>query len=177
MVTTSLRPAVELQLIPGRLILDEQAATVEFDLIVGNSGSGPARDVAIHAVMVNAGPDQDQLLSGFFAQPPAVSEPIAAILPLKRLPLRSSVVMPRAQLREFSAGDRRVFVPVLAFKAHYRWSGGDVQLAKSFLVGRDSAGGKLAPFRVDQGPRVFGDLAARELPASSEIRPSVAAQR
>jgi hypothetical protein len=174
-ITTSLRPALELQFIPGRLILGEDAATIEFDLIVGNSGSGPARDVTIQAVMVNAGADQDQLLSDFFKQPPAVRQPIAAIMPLSRLPLRSSVVMPRAQLREFSAGDRQVFVLVLAFKAHYRWSGGDVQLAKSFLIGRDSAGGKLAPFRVDQGARVFGDLAARELAGPSEPSRSASA--
>ena len=57
---------------------------------------------------------------------------------------------------------RKLFVPLVAFNALYRWSGGEEQDSASFLVGRgDDDGGKMAPFRLDQGARSWTGLGAR----------------
>jgi hypothetical protein len=75
------------------------------------------------------------------------------------------VVVPLAQVQRYDIGGKQVFVPVIAFNALYRWSGGEGQTSASYLVGRDMQSDKLAPFRLDLGSRVFRGLAARLLPA------------
>jgi len=40
---------------------------------------------------------------------------------------------------------------------------------RRFLVGRDTGADKLAPFRLDLGPRIFRGLATRPLPAAVRI--------
>ncbi|MBA2770934.1 MAG: hypothetical protein H0U34_02790, partial [Sphingomonas sp.] len=45
----------------------------------------------------------------------------------------------------------------------YRWgSNNHGQTSASYLVGKETKTDKLAPFRLDIGPRVFRGLAARE---------------
>ena len=57
-----------------------------------------------------------------------------------------------------------VFVPLVGLNALYSWSGGEGQTSVSHLVGRDTKGEKLGPFRLDLGPHIFRNLGARLLP-------------
>ena len=58
---------------------------------------------------------------------------------------------------------RPLLVPITAFNILYRWgSNSNGQTSASHLVGKETGGEKLAPFRLDVGPRVFRRLAARE---------------
>ncbi|MEO7241148.1 MAG: hypothetical protein ABIW16_07080 [Sphingomicrobium sp.] len=161
-VSTRLRPWLEIEFVPGRCIVDEQQAVVEFDIALYNSGSGPARDVLIEAAMFNAGQTQDAEIDAFFGSPVAQGERIPLIQPFKRVALKSAVSLSRDQLRVFEAGERRLFVPLVGFNALYRWGGGEGQTSASYLVGREGDGDKMAPFRLDLGPRVFRGLGARE---------------
>jgi hypothetical protein len=74
------------------------------------------------------------------------------------------VVAPRANLREVELGGRPAFVPLMAFNALYRLSGREAQTSTSFLLGRETKGDKLAPLRLDSGPRAITGLGARALP-------------
>jgi hypothetical protein len=165
-VSARLRPSIDVTFQPTRCILDEQNVTIEFELELFNSGSGPARDVLIEATVFNAGPAQDQEILAFFAAPVGQGERIAAIPPLKRLNLRTQVAVPRSRLQLFEIGGRQVFVPLIAFNALYNWGTSAGQTSLSFLIGREGKGEKLAPFRIDLGPRVFRGLGARPLPQS-----------
>jgi hypothetical protein len=78
--------------------------------------------------------------------------------------LRNRVVIAHEHVRIFDVAGRKVFVPLIAFNALYRWSGGDGQSSISYLLGRDTKGEKMAPFRLDLGPRVFRGIGARPLP-------------
>jgi hypothetical protein len=49
LVSTRLRPWLEIQFKPLRAIVDEQKAAVAFEIAVVNTGSSPARDVLIEA--------------------------------------------------------------------------------------------------------------------------------
>ena len=98
---------------------------MSFDVEVFNSGTAPARDVQVEASMFNAGPDQDQEIGAFFAQPVAQGERIAAIPPLRTVSLSSAVSLTREQMRQYEVGGRRLFVPLIGFNALYSWSGGD----------------------------------------------------
>ena len=161
-VSTRIRPWLEIEFSPGRCVVQEDKATIQFDVAVFNSGSAPARDVLIEASMFNAGPAQDQEISAFFQHPVAKGDRIPAIPPLKRVALKSAVSLTLEQMRQFEVAGKRIFVPLIGFNALYRWSGGDGQTSASYLVGRDTKSEKMAPLRLDLGPRIFRGLGARQ---------------
>ena len=163
-VTTRLRPSLELAVQPLRCTVDEDRVAIDFELELFNHGSGPARGVLVDAKMFNASADQDQQIGAFFANPTGQGERLPVIEPMKRLSFASQILIPLEQLQLYDAGGRSVFVPLLAFNALFRWSGGDGQTSAAYLLGRSAEGEKMAPFRLDLGPRVFRGLEARPLP-------------
>lgn len=161
-VSTRLRPWIDFEFLPTRCILDSTQATIEFVLNVTNSGTANARDLFVETMLFNAGPEQDQEIHAFFSQPVASGQPIATLGPLKSLEISNSVSIPVERIRLLDAGGRKLFVPLIGFTAVYSWSGGQGQSSRSFLLGREGKGEKLAPFHADVGPRVFRQLGARE---------------
>jgi hypothetical protein len=161
MVTTSLRPWLDIEFSPGRCVVENDKATIQFDVAVTNTGSAPARDVLIEASMFNAGPAQDQEIGAFFAHPVAKGDRIPAIAPLKRVALKSKVSLTLEQMRQFEIGGRKLFVPLVGVNALYRWGSGEGQTSACYVVGRDTEGEKMAPLRLDLGPRIFRGLGAR----------------
>ena len=165
-VSARLRPWIEIGFQPIRCVIDDQRVMVEFDLDLFNSGSGPARALLVEARLFNASADQDAQIADFFANPVGTGDRIAVIQPLKRLTVRSQAVVPRDQLMAYELAGHPVFVPLIGFNALYSWSGGEGQTSVSHLIGRDTKGEKLAPFRLDLGPHIFRNLAARLLPTA-----------
>lgn len=163
-VSTGLRPWIDIGFHPQRCILEDQRVTLEFEVELFNSGSSPARAVLVEAIMFNAGPAQDQEIDGFFANPVGAGERIEVIAPLKRMAIRTQLSVPRDRIQAFEVAGRQVFVVLVAFNVLYRLTGGEAQTSVAYLLGRDGQGEKLAPFRVDLGPRIFRGLGARPLP-------------
>ncbi len=163
-VSTRLRPRLELQFNPLQCIVDGEQIVVDFELELFNSGSAPARAVLIEASLFNAGQSQDQAIGAFFENPVGKGERIVAIPPLKRIAVRSQVAAPRANVQLFKIEDREVFVPLIAFNALYRWTSGEGQASSAYLVGRETKTDKLGPLRADLGPRQYRGLGARPLP-------------
>jgi hypothetical protein len=163
-VSSTLRPWVEVAIEPLRCTLTDRDVTIEFVLELLNSGGAPARSVSIEGIILNAGASQDQELAAFFANPPVAGNRIDVINPIHRVEFPTQLVMPREAMQPVEMGGRQVFVPLLAFNAIYRAGSGEGRTSVSFLVGRSGNGDKLAPFRLDLGPRVFPELSARPLP-------------
>ena len=171
-VSTRLRPQLDLEFEPSRAIIDEAQASVLFDVIVVNSGNAPARQVLVEACMINAGPEQDAELRRFFEEPVGQGDRIAAIPPLGRISLKSAVSLPIDQVRVYEVSGRKLFVPLVAFNALYEWGNNSGQSSSSFILGRttSSADGegegddRMAPLRLDLGPRTFSGLGARRHP-------------
>ena len=163
-VSTRLRPWIDIAFRPLRCILQDQQLVAEFEVELFNSGSAPARAVLVEAALFNAGPSQDEQIGAFSANPVGEGERIVAIPPLNRITIRSQVVAQRDQMQAYELAGRQVLVPIIAFNALYRWSGGDGQTSVSYLLGRDTKGEKLGPFRLDLGPHIFRGVAARLLP-------------
>ena len=161
-VSTRLRPWLDIEFAPSRCVVEEDKATIDFDVVITNTGNTPARDVLIEASLFNAGPSQDQEIGGFFEHPVAKGDRIPAIPPMRKVAVKSAVSLTRAQMRQFEVAGRSLFVPLIGFNALYRWSGGDGQTSASYLLGRDTKSEKMAPFRLDLGPRIFRGLGARE---------------
>lgn len=165
-VSTRLRPWIDIGFQPVRCVLEDNRVTVDFEIELFNSGSAPARAVLVEAILINAGPRQDSEIASFFGNPVGEGERIVVIPPLKRVSLRTQVAAPREQMQAYELGGHQVFVPLIAFNALYRWSGGEGQTSASYLIGRDTKGEKMGPFRLDLGPHIFRGVAARPLPAA-----------
>jgi len=162
-VATRLRPWVELQFAPGRIILDGEKALLEFEMTLFNSGNAPARDVLVEGSLFNAGPMQDEQIARFFQNPVGQGNRLPLLAPLQRLSVNSAIALSKAQLVPLEMEGHFLFVPLAGFNTLYHWgSGRDGQTSTSYLVGKQTDGAKLAPFRLDIGPRVFRRLAARE---------------
>jgi hypothetical protein len=161
-VSTGLRPWIEVELVPDRALLDEKGAAIAFNVTLFNSGSAPARDVSIEACLINAGSGQDAELGNFFGRDRKQSDTIPVIAPFARVPLRTAVRLPKDSIREYEVEGRRLFIPMVAVDARYRWASGEGQTAVSFMVGRGKEeDDRLAPLRTDQGPRSWQGLGAR----------------
>jgi hypothetical protein len=163
-VSTRLRPWVEVLFVPIACTVDDDRVTMDFEVQLTNSGSGPARDIIIEASMFNAGATQDQDIGTFFANPVGQGERIQTLAPLQQVSIRTQLVAPRANIQLFELGGRMVFVPLVAFNALYRLSSGTGQTSVAYLLGRETNTEKLGPFRADQGARAFTGLGTRPLP-------------
>ena len=161
-VSASLRPWIELELEPSRAMVTDEHAAITFDVTLFNSGSAPARDVAVEACLINAGQQQDVQLSEFYRTPGAARDKIPAVAPMSRVTLKSAVHLPRSAVQEYEVEGRKLFMPMVAVNSRYRWSSGEGQSAASFLVGRGAnEGERLGPLRLDKGARGWKGLAAR----------------
>jgi len=162
-ITSSLRPWIDLELEPSQAMLTDDHAAIAFDVTIINSGSAPARDVAVEACMINAGDQQDAQLGEFYMAPSTVRDKIPAVAPMGRVTLKSAVRLPRSSVREYEVEGRKLFMPMVAINSRYRWSSGEGQSGASFLVGGRAANDseKLSPLRLDKGQRGWKALAAR----------------
>jgi hypothetical protein len=164
LVSTRLRPWIELGFQPSRCAIEDDKVTIDFEIEMVNSGNAPARAVLVEARLVNAGPGQDSEIDQFFSNPVGQGERIDTIAPLKNVRIKSRIVTPRENVQVYDVGGRKVFVPLIAFNILYGWSRGEGQTSASYLVGRDTKTDKMAPFRVDLGPRLFRSLGQAPLP-------------
>ena len=164
LVSTRLRPWIELGFQPSRCSVEDDKVTIDFEIEMVNSGNAPARAVLIEARLVNAGPEQDSEIGQFFSNPVGKGERIDTIAPLKNVRIKSRIVTPRENVQVYDVGGRKVFVPLIAFNILYDWSRGKGQTSASYLVGRDTKTEKMAPFRIDLGPRLFRSLGQAPLP-------------
>ena len=160
-VSSRIRPWLEIEFTPARCIYSDNGAVIEFEASLYNSGGAPARDVLLEARLFNASQSQDEEVSAFFAHPHGEGNRIAEIRPLSRLSVKSAVSLNREQLRAYRLEERLLWVPAIGFTALYRWSGGNGQTSSSFILGRETKGDKMAAFRLDQGSRVFRGIGAR----------------
>ena len=163
-VSTRLRPWIELGFDASRYTVENDKVTIDFVIEMINSGNAPARGVLVEARLVNAGPAQDSEIGQFFAHPVGQGERIDTIAPLKSVRIKSRIVTPLSNVQVLEVAGRKVFVPLIAFNILYGWSRGTGQTSASYLVGRDTKSDKMAPFRLDLGPRLFRSLGQTPLP-------------
>ena len=161
-VSTSLKPNLNVEFVPDRVVITDQEVVLMFDLLIVNSGSAPARDLLVEGKLFTAHLGQDREIATFFQNPTAAGDRMAPILPLGKVSLKSMVKLPLDDVHAFEAGGRKLFVPLVGLNLVYRHGSSEGLAAASFLVGRGSEGDeKLAPFGIDVRPRIFRGLSAR----------------
>lgn len=161
-VSTRLKPQLNIEFHPDRVVVTDQEVMLQFEIVIANVGSAPARDVLVEGRLFTAHIGQDQEIAAFFQSPAVDGDRMASIAPLGRISLKSVARLPLDQIHHFEAGGRKMFVPMVGFNILYRFGPGDGQASASFMVGRgNDHDEKLAPFRIDLGPRIFRGLASR----------------
>lgn len=161
-VSTRLKPELNIEFLPDRVVVTDQEVMLQFDIVLANVGSAPARDVLVEGRLFTAHYGQDQEIASYFQNPTVEGDRMTSIAPLGRVSLKSVARLPLDQVHRFEAGGRKLFVPLIGFNILYRSGAGEGQASASFLVGRgNEQDEKLAPFRIDQGPRIFRGLSCR----------------
>lgn len=159
------RPWIELEFKPETAAANDVQAQLLYSLIVRNKGSLPALNVRIAARMFNIEAERSPELPQFFAAPIGQpSFPPRVIAPGEEVALRSTLVMPRSDVRAIVVQERKLFIPLAAFNTLYEWEGGESgQTAMSYVVGREAETPtqKMGPFRLDLGPRIYRSVGQR----------------
>jgi len=161
-VSTKLKPQLNVEFVPDRVVITEQEVMLMFEIIISNVGSAPARDVLVEGHLFTAHVGQDRDIATFFQNPIKSDDRMTLIAPLGKVSLKSVARLPLDEIHQFEAGGRKLFVPLMGFNILYRFGGTEGQASASFLVGRgNEEDEKLAPFRIDQGPKIFRGLSSR----------------
>ena len=162
-----LRPWIEIEFQPVRAAATLTDASIEFELVIRNSGNAPARNVRIESAMFNAGPNQEQEIAAWYNAPIRERTPpaIPVLAPREQLQTRSRVSLPKENVREINIEGRRLFIPTVAFNVAYDWGANKTgQTSVSYLVGREAEtpSQKMGAFRLDQGPRLYRSVGQRQ---------------
>ncbi|WP_332714640.1 hypothetical protein [Sphingomonas sp. ZT3P38] len=146
------------------------SAAVDYDIVVRNGGDAPARAVQADVRLLSAGAEQDGWIRSLFSSP--IECPITPpfdIPPHAAIELSGMAMMPKEMLSTMTVQGRVLFVPVLAINLLYERDGEAGQTAASFVIGIDRGeGAKMAPFRLDAGPRMQADVTT--LPYTITVR-------
>lgn len=142
-------------------------ATLAYRLVVSNHGSVPLADIAIGGDMTSAHASramEEQLGITGPELPPL--HRIAALGAGESVVLGGEMRLPLSAVLPIRNGDAQLFVPLARFDG---WAsapdGKGVHARAAFLIGQENQSQpRLAPFRLDLGPRVYDQLGQRPLP-------------
>lgn len=161
----ALRPALSLafEVVGARFTLI--GVTVDYRVTLRNEGEAPARSIRVGAMLANAHAGQEQALARFFAAPIASpAHGVEALAPGESATLSGALRLANEALAPIRVQDRALLIPVAGFSAHYEWDGdGRGYSGAAFIVGQESdpPTARMAPFRLDQGPRQFRQVGSR----------------
>ena len=165
-ITTALRPELAFELLPLAAGIDALRASLDFQLTVGNVGRASAHDVTVEAWLIGAGRDPRAELVPVFAQASGIPLLAPFVLPAAaKADLTSQALASRDLLAVITAGERQLFVPLLAVRASWRDGRGQLgTTTAAFLIGVPRVGQeRLAPLALDRGSRGYRQLATRRL--------------
>lgn len=156
-------PRLLIGLRPLRAGLNLLTATAECEIAIANAGDAPAEGVRLDVALVSAHTGQDADLAAVMARPigrPAV--PPFTLAPGEERRVRAVGSSPREAIRLLVAGGAPLFVPIAAVRLVYQANGAEGRTSAAFAIGIERPGAaKLAPFRLDQPPRLYDQVAAR----------------
>ena len=176
------RPWIDMDMVVSQARYSLMGVTVAYSLILHNRGSRAAQDLLVRGIIGNAGAQQQALLQGFFGgQDGLPLHSVVTIAPGETLHLAGELRLAPDRIVPVEMGQRSLLIPIAAFDAAYRWQpedgekeGGGLaagRTARAFIVGQEQEPptARLAPLRLDQGPRQYRRPAAR---AAAELAPA-----
>jgi hypothetical protein len=176
--TATDRPWLDMDMAVGQARYSLMGVTISYALILHNRGDRPAQDVLIRGMIGNGGAQQQAVLQGFFTgQDGLPLHSAVAIQPGETIQLSGELRLATDEIVPVEMGQRSLLIPLAAFDAAYRWDAetadpvGQGRTARAFIVGQEQEppAARLAPLRLDQGPRQYRRPAAR---AAAELTPA-----
>lgn len=162
-------PAISIALTPTLARYTMIGVTIGYSITLTNDGAVPAEEITLSRLISNARSGQEQELARFFAQRP--EEPVhmvALLAPGESVTLTGEIRLAQEVIMPIQVGERELLIPVVSFSAHYRWDAGEQGDAQgysgaAFIVGQenDPPAERMAPFRLDQGPKQFRSVGSR----------------
>ena len=145
-------------------------ATLDYRIELANESDRTVELIALAADMIGA---HASLGAEQLAQNTAELEVLHRVPRLaagERKELTGSIRLPLAQIVPIRQGQAAIFVPLVRVRLSASPNGGDpFEAPRTFVIGEPplASGGGLRPFRLDLGPRIYADVAARkvEIPA------------
>lgn len=158
------RAQVDVEMRPIRAGTNLTGGAVDYEITLRNSGEVAANDVRVDIRLMNASVNQDAMLQALFAH--FIEKPIVArfdLNPGQSLSLGGMAMLPNDMIAPLTIGDRPFFVPVFAVNILYRWGPTHHgQTAAAWVIGIErEPGAKMAPFRLDAGPRMYDTVGQR----------------
>ncbi len=148
------RPWLEFLMRPVRAGTDADKAVVEFALVVGNTGSVPARDVRISTWMFADGDTGTEMERSLIEPPADAKRTTTSIAPGDGAQVDTAIALPRDELRG-------KVLPVIVADARYTLpDGSEGRTSARFAVGLPNGEG-LEPFTVDLPTGLREDVEAR----------------
>lgn len=174
---TADRPWVDMDMAVSQARYSLMGLTVAYSLILHNRGDKPAQDILIRGIMGNAGAQQAALLQSFFTGETGLPlHSAVTIAPGETIQLGGELRLSPDEVAPVTMGQRSLLIPLAAFDMAYRWAAEGNALdqgrtARAFIVGQEQEppAERLAPLRLDQGPRQYRRPAAR---AAAELTPA-----
>lgn len=163
------RPWIDLNLEVRSARFSLMGATISYALTLSNRGKQPAEDILIRSIISNADADQQALLQQFFTGSAGLPvHSIVTVAPGESQSVTGELRLLPDQIAPVKMGDRALLIPLVAFDAQYRWgieqnAPGHGRTGRAFIVGQEQTPptDRLAPFRLDLGPRQFRAPASR----------------
>ena len=160
------RPWIELDLLAERATADAQESVVEFALTIRNSGGSAARNLKLQAKLICGTLQQDEEIAAFQRKKPGEHRTISLpdLAAGEEITIQGRVDSKGDELKALRVEQKLLFIPLVVVNAHYDWnSARSGQTSKSFLVGREKPdpAERMAPFRLDLGPRVYRTVGQR----------------
>ncbi|CAN5469136.1 hypothetical protein BH10PSE12_BH10PSE12_15950 [soil metagenome] len=147
------------------------AVTIGYRLVLHNDGEDAIEAISIAAILANADSGQEQALAAFFAAAPELpTHQVARIEPGADMVLTGELRLDHAAIEPIRINEQSLLIPVIAFSAHYGWAqDGRGYSGAAFILGQESdpPRPRMAPFRLDQGPRQYRSVGSR--PALSAL--------
>ena len=157
-----LAEAIQIRLENEKLIRSAAYATLKYSVTLINRTDAALTELAIGLDLVSAhaeAPMEDQV-----ATPQSVLElrhDVARLSPRQSMTLTGQVQMPLATAHVIRQGRLPLLVPLLRLRIDRAESDAVV---KTYVVGQGTPeGGRLQPFRLDEGPRSYAPIAQREI--------------
>nr|WP_295665915.1 hypothetical protein [Sphingomonas sp.] len=162
--TPASRAQIEIAMRPIRAGTNLTSGAVDYEITLRNIGDVLATDIRVDIRLMNASVDQDAMLGALFAQD--IVKPLVARFDLaigQTISLGGMAMIPHDGIVPLAINGRNFFVPVFSVNIFYRWGdSGHGQTAAAWVIGieRDT-GAKMAPFRLDAGPRMYDAVGQR----------------
>ena len=154
------QPAAEplqVELEPLRMSLTLMNAALAYRLQVTNRGSSALNGLSIGADMIaaHASMSREQHLSG--PSSGAATQRIDRLEPGESRVIEGEFRVPFSQITPIRQGNAALLLPLARFRLEAQ---GAAPVMRAFAVGQPG-NGALQPFRLDQGPRIYPNLAQR----------------